>query len=200
MVDFYTDLDNSRQACKPKEARFALSLASGLDEKGAYLQVFGQKWARKDYIINKRVNKLMQGAAGRYYGLLMHPLNLQIIAPYALDRAERLQLLSMGAVLAYKSARNDPDVKALNPMVRCVNELNRMTGEHAAEQLEVKSTIMAACINTELSEAEATELYKQVVKGARITLDEPSDAPALDVQGYEPIVKTAQEKGAITEK
>ena len=188
MIDYYTELDTARRDCKVKEARFALSLASGLDEKGAYLQVFGQKWANNEYIINKNTNKLMQGAAGRYYGLLMHPLNMQIIAPYALDRAERLQLLSMGAVLAYKSASNDPDVKALNPMVRCVNELNRMTGEHVPEQLEVKSTIMAACINAELTEAEATEMYKQVVKGARITVDERADALDVDAVEYEPIV------------
>ncbi len=190
MIDFYTELDVARQDCKPNEAKFALSLASGLDEKGAYLQVFGQKWRDKDYIINKNVNKLMQGAAGRYYGLLMHPLNMQIIAPYALDRAERLQLLSMGAVLAYKSAQNDPDVKALNPMVRCVNELNRMTGEHVPEQLEVKSTIMAACINADLTETEATEMYKQVVKGARISVEDNTHAGALDAPEYEPIVKS----------
>ena len=188
-MDFYADLELARRECKPKEQQFALSLASGLDEKGAFLQVFGQKYANKPYMIHKKTKELLRGPAGAYFGLLSHPLNEQIIAPYALKRQERLQLLSMGAVLAYKSAKTDPDVKGLNPMVRCLNELNRMTGEHAPEQLDIKSSIMAACINTEISETEATELYKQVMKGARIVLDSPNADEATQTIEYTPIVQ-----------
>ena len=197
-MDFYAELELARRNCKPKEQQFALSLASGLDEKHAYLQVFGQKNANKPYIIQKKTQALLRGPAGVYFGLLSHPINEQIIAPYALQRQERLQLLSMGAVLAYKSAASDPDVKALNPMVRCLNELNKMTGEHAPEQVEVRSSIMAACINSEITEEEATELYRQVMRGSRITLDSNDSQAQPQAVEYTPIVQH-NENAEITE-
>ncbi len=190
MIDYYAELDLARRACNKRQAEFALSLASGLDRLGAFCVVYGQKYKEKKrfYYANKKINELLQGPAGRYYGLLMHPLNEQTIAPYALQREDRLRLLSMGAVLAYQRAQEDPDAKQLNPMVRCINELNKMTGEHAAETVEIKSTIMAACINTTISETEATELYKNVLQGTRIEGIEgqslASDEQRLD---YQPI-------------
>ena len=192
-MDFYAELELARRECKPKERQFALSLASGLDQKGAYLQVYGQKHRNKDYYINQRVTGLLRGPAGRYFGLLTHPLNEQIIAPYALARKERMQLLSMGAVLAYKRSQADPDAKQLNPMVRCINELNKMTGDHAPEQLEVKGSIMAACINSETSEEEATLIYKQVIQGARIEEDSNVRQHKAEAIEYTPIVQTEKE-------
>ncbi len=190
MLDYYAELDLARRDCNKKQTDFALSLASGLDRLAAFCAVYGQKYREKKrlYYANKKIAELLQGPAGKYYGLLMHPLNEQVIAPYALQREDRLRLLSMGAVLAYQRAKDDPDAKQLNPMVRCINELNKMTGEHAAETIEVKSTIMAACINTTISETEATELYKQVLQGTRIEgVEDKSQAN----QGliYEPITK-----------
>lgn len=188
MLDYYAELELARRACKPKEAAFALSLVSGLDRVAAFCQVFGQKYRedKRKYYVNKKIQQLMTGAAGKYFGLLSHPMNEQVIAPYALQREERIRLLSMGAVLAYQRAKEDPDAKQLNPMVRCINELNKMTGEHAAEQVEIKSTIMAACINTTISETEATELYKQVLQGTRIESIEHEESQAKSIV-YEPI-------------
>lgn len=193
MSDYYAELDLARRACNKRESEFALSLSSGLDQIGAFCQVYGQKYreSKRRYYAAKRIAKLMEGPAGKYYGLLMHPLNQQVIAPYALKRAERLSLLSMGAVMAYQNAQAEGKATDLNPMIRCINELNKMTGEHAAEQVEVHNTIMAACINTTINEQEATDIYRQVIQGTRIKGLEKQDNP-LETITYEPLTQKAK--------
>lgn len=189
MSDFYADLEQARKACNKKQREFALSMASGLTQEGAFCEVYGQKHRKNRSNIKQRCAAMMNGPAGKYYGLLISPMHDRVIAEYALKREERLNLLSMGAVLAFNLAKDQEDVKAINPMVRCVNELNRMTGEHAPDQVEVKGHVLHAAINSTMSNEQATELYKQAIKGARLKLEaEEKDTQTIEGVAYEPIV------------
>jgi len=189
MSDFYLELEQARKACNKKQREFALSMASGLSEEGAFYEVYGEKHRKNRSNVRNRCKNLLGGPAGRYFGLLMSPMNERILAPYALKREERLNLLSMGAVLAYNLASAQEDIKAINPMVRCVNELNRMTGEHAPDQLEIKGRVLHAAINSDMSSEQATELYKQALRGARLELGyEEKEPESIECVEYEPII------------
>lgn len=197
MSDFYRELELARRECRPKERDFALSLASGLSQSAAYCAVYGEKHRKNEAYIKQRVAKLLSGPAGRYFGLLCSPMNDQIIAPYMLDRAERLRLLSMGAVLAFKQSESGDDASAINPMVRCINEINKMTGEHAAQEVEVKQSVLAAVFTSALDDTQATDIYRKVLQGARIKTESIEHKTVDELPNYQPLRQTIDAQNAI---
>ena len=198
MNDYYHQLTEAKKACNKKQLGYAMHLAAGQSKQDSLARSYGPHWLKRNsYAIERRHEELMQTPSGRYYALLTHPISQQVIAPYALARQEKLQLLSMAAVKAYQHSSMDItskegdkvtvlNEKALNTMIRAVSELNKMQGDHAAEQLEVKGTILAATISQGMEPEQATDLYKQVMKGARIKYTE-EEKQALEHTEYQPI-------------
>lgn len=176
---------DAQKRCKPREKNYCELVWSGVPYRQALSEAYGVHWLDKtDAQIQSRHNELMKGAAGELFGLLASPLNELNLAQYSLDRAERMQMLTHCAGLALKLATEQENANALNNAIRAINELNKMDGQHSAQQIDVKTVSINASVSADLSAEQATDLYLQAMKGAR--LDEVIEVEATETT-YQPI-------------
>lgn len=192
-MSFHGRIHAAIGACSDKEKELAYLVYSGVERKHAIAQIYGEQWLNKPkYKVDQKYMQLMNGPAGVLFGLLSHPMNEAKLAPYTLSRIEKLSFLSNIAALAYKHAEFKTDdgteiinSQAVNQAIRAISELNKMQGDHSAQQIEVQKTILSASLTAELSTEQATDLYRQVMQGGRID-DITTIEQAIEAE-YEPI-------------
>lgn len=188
MPEYYQKLNEARKVCNKREIEFAQNYASGLPKHEAYRQAYNasnRKVRLSNWQVAKRCNELLAGPVGHYYHLLMHPYHEGILNNVMLERGERLRMLSQAACTMFKKAQQEQDKGATSTMIKCLHELNKMTGEHAAQELEVQATILSASINTTMTDAQATELYLKNMRGAR--LPATVEREVVEQKEYEPL-------------
>jgi hypothetical protein len=168
MYEYYKELGNARRVCNDKERMFAISLAAGMSKIQAHAEAYGYPDNRTRKQIERRCYDLLAGPAGKYYGLLIAPFHDEIRQNYTLKRLDRMALLSEGAVKCMMQFDVSKDTADLGRMAKLLNELNKMDGQHAAQELNVKGVILGATLNTEISDTQASDLYRRMMQGAEL--------------------------------
>jgi len=171
-MELYRLLDEAYQKCNKREREFALSLASGMEPNMAYKASFTA--TSKDYI-RQRVNQLLKGHVGDYYALLVQESHRNRMSPYIMKRADKMKFLTNLAMKCEAAFDATQEAAQASAAIKAISTLNQMAGDNAAQEVNVKGVIMQAALRNDISAIEATDIYKQVMNGARLIEGEVSE-------------------------
>ena len=189
LMEYIFKLEEARNKCTPVEQSFALNMAAGMSIEAAYCDATGQNISDKARGTMRRGGETMlKGNAGAYLGLLLAPMHEELRQTYTIQRKERMALLSEASIKCMMEFDKSKNTAHLGRMAKLVNELNKMDGQHAAQELNVKGVILNASIQAEMSPSQATDLYKRMMGGAKLEGVEHTEAQ--QISGVPAVVNT----------
>ena len=178
-MELYKLLHQASRDCNKREREFALQLSAGATKYMAYKTAFNYTGDKADYV-RRRANELLAGRPGEYYALLVLESTKHTIAPYVMDRVAKMRYLTGMAMKAAANYDLTGEAAHAAAGIKAINSLNQMSGDNAAQEVNIKGMVMQAAFRDDISPSEATAIYRRVMEGARIEAD-TNEKPGLSL-------------------